>query len=176
MGRACGFACCRRRRRSRLRQLLCAPAPPPRPLPAQQDEEKKKIQALEESLKKSGIDRDAAQQVLKPFTQPAVLTAWGSARLQHRVCPAALCYWAACCQQHSVSLRPPRFSTLALCLPPICGDGQVLKMWRETAGTDGKDITPEDLRKVGRDGCKLACLPNQWRACSGYFPVKPLAG
>lgn len=62
-----------------------------------QDEEKKKIQALEESLKKSGIDRDAAQ--------------------------------------------------------------QVLKMWRETAGTDGKDITPEDLRKVlVKQGSKLSLL------------------
>ena len=108
-----GLAGWRRRRRSRLRQLLSAPAPPPRPLPAQQDEEKKKIQALEESLKKSGIDRDAAQQVLQPFAHTAC---WrqqgGSARPQQRVCPAALCCWAACCQRHSVSLRPPRFSTL----------------------------------------------------------------
>ncbi|PRW59367.1 calcium sensor EFh [Chlorella sorokiniana] len=63
----------------------------------QDEEEKKKIQALEESLKKSGIDRDAAQ--------------------------------------------------------------QVLKMWRENASADGKEITPEDLRKVlVKQGSKLSML------------------
>ena len=51
-------------------------------------------------------------------------------------------------------------------------------MWRETAGTDGKDITPEDLRKVwgGMSASWLVCLTSGVHAGATFLSNRSLAG